>query len=140
MACVSDDLVVAARRAAELIESDARAASAAAVAVLDRALAAGDSAAASAAERVLGLAAAQTDGMSAAIAHFQRAVQLAGQSGDALLRTEARISLSGVLIQQGRAREALRVVNECIDGSSGLARARARAKPLDLSLIHISEP
>lgn len=117
-----------ARAAIALVDSDVRAASVAASDVLERALAGHDLAAASAAERALGLAAAHSQGLPSAVEHLRLAVAYAGRAKAEHLRVEARMSLAGVLVQQGRTAQALRVVGECIARSAGLPRARAQCQ------------
>ena len=119
-------LLGAGRAAIALVETDARAAADAAEQVRLEALASQDLAAASAAERALGLAAAHTQGLSLAVEHLRAAVAYAGRAGAEELRVEARMSLAGVLVQQGQAGRALRVIGDCVARSSGLARARAQ--------------
>lgn len=121
-------LLVDARAAIALVESDVRAASLAAGDVLERALARHDLAAASAAERALGLAAAHSQGLPRAAEHLRLAVDYAGRAKAEDLRVEARMSLAGVLVQQGQTARAIRVVSECIARTTGLPRARAQCQ------------
>jgi hypothetical protein len=92
--------------------------------VVRRARRQGDVDAVTVAERALGLAALELREVAHAVGHLQRALAAARRAGLRQREGEARASLAGALVQQGRARAALGQLDRAAPTLDGPAAAR----------------
>ncbi len=122
------DLRNQADRLVGLAEADPRGALAAAPAVADAAVAAGEWAAAAVACRALGLAAARLDRMPVAVDHLERAHRFAAAAGDPAVAVAVDITYAGVRSWAGDPHGGLAVLDPVLAQAGELDRVRALAQ------------
>jgi tetratricopeptide (TPR) repeat protein len=114
-----------ARRLAELKPAEAVAV---ATDVIDQARRDRDYVSWAAAEQALGVAALRMEDPDTALRHLRAAVRLGQRSGSAEAAAEARAGLARALNIRGQSRQALRQIEAALAGLTGVARARAQAQ------------
>jgi tetratricopeptide (TPR) repeat protein len=119
-------LLEVAAEAMRLVHIDPRVAKGQALRLRATARRAGDAGAESAAERVLGLAARESNRMRSAALHLRRAVAVADQAGLAVLAARARMTLALVRADQGDIPGAVRLGEAAAAHLEGLEAARLR--------------